>query len=30
VVHPILDQCVFLDTTHKMRLKEEFGKYYFL
>nr|POE80422.1 lysine-specific demethylase jmj25 [Quercus suber] len=24
VVHPILDQSVFLDTTHKMRLKEEF------
>ncbi|XP_062076245.1 lysine-specific demethylase JMJ28-like [Humulus lupulus] len=24
VDHPILDQSFFLDTTHKMRLKEEF------
>ncbi|KAK4761286.1 hypothetical protein SAY87_006179 [Trapa incisa] len=24
VVHPILDQCFFLDDAHKMRLKEEF------
>ncbi|KAG2685234.1 hypothetical protein I3760_10G115200 [Carya illinoinensis] len=24
MVHPILDQSLFLDTTHKMRLKEEF------
>ncbi|KAK4754428.1 hypothetical protein SAY87_002532 [Trapa incisa] len=24
VVHPILDQCFFLDEAHKMRLKEEF------
>ncbi|CAJ1936298.1 unnamed protein product [Sphenostylis stenocarpa] len=24
VVHPILDQNIFLDSTHKMRLKEEF------
>ncbi|KAK7362966.1 hypothetical protein VNO77_05091 [Canavalia gladiata] len=24
MVHPILDQSVFLDSTHKMRLKEEF------
>jgi len=27
IVHPILDQSIFLDNTHKMRLKEEFGIY---
>lgn len=27
MVHPILDQSIFLDSTHKMRLKEEFSKY---
>ncbi|XP_059659957.1 lysine-specific demethylase JMJ28 isoform X2 [Cornus florida] len=25
VVHPILDQCFFLDAAHKMRLKDEFN-----
>lgn len=29
VIHPILDQSFFLDTTHKMKLKKEFGKYFY-
>lgn len=27
VVHPILDQNFFLDTSHKTRLKEEYGEF---